>query len=68
MHISVGLVRKETAGRADFDQEKDMEFDNVINFRENHSGFLGKNPITGLGIGWQYNSKAFHRLLHFATS
>jgi len=53
--------RKETAGRADFDKEKDIEFNNVINFRESHSGLLGKNPITGLRLKRQCNSKAFHR-------
>jgi hypothetical protein len=68
MHISVGSVRQEAAGGADFDKERNIEFNSVINIRESHSGLLGKNPITGLRIKWQYNSKAFHRILHFATS
>jgi hypothetical protein len=68
MHISVGAFRKEISGRADFDKEKSIEFNDVIYFRENHSGLLGKNPITGLRIKGQYNSKAFHRILLFATS
>jgi hypothetical protein len=33
MHISVGVFRKETAGRADFDKERHIEFNDVINFR-----------------------------------
>jgi len=53
MHISAGLVRKETAGRVDFDKVKDIECNNLINFRENHSGLPGKSPITGLRIKWQ---------------
>ena len=64
----LGRCREETAGRAEFDKEKDIEFNNVINFRESRSGLLGKNPITGLRIKQQYDSKAFRRILHFVTS
>ena len=46
----LGVFRKETAGREDFDKEKPIEFNDVINIRENHSGLLGKNPITGLRL------------------
>jgi hypothetical protein len=42
MHIAVGLVRSETAGRADFDKEKDIEFNHVVNSRENHLELLDK--------------------------
>jgi hypothetical protein len=70
MHISVGVFRKETAGRADFDKEKDIEFNNVINFRENHSGLLGKNPITGRRINGNIilrRSKGYYVLPHLDT-
>ena len=68
IHIAVALVPRKTAGRADFDKEKGHSIEACYKFPRKPPRIAGQNPITGLRTKGQYNSKAFHRLLHFGKS